>query len=60
MLISFLEYNCTSQEAKKVSDYGAPFKVIKYIDTKKDDIKRSFDLYERKSYELLKESFDLD
>lgn len=38
ILLRKLEYNALSDRARKVSDYGVPFKLVKYYDTDKADI----------------------
>lgn len=58
-LIALLEYNCTNNDAKKISDYGVPFKVIKYLDSKDIDILNKFDKYEYLVYEHLKSKFKI-
>lgn len=46
LLLQKLEYNALSPTARKVSDYGVPFKLIDCYDSKTYD-KRQFDAYER-------------
>lgn len=46
LLLQKLEYNALSLTARKVSDYGVPFKLIDCYDSKSYD-KRQFDAYER-------------
>ena len=58
-LISMLEYNCIDDNAKKISDYGAPFKVVKYFDTHNKKLFDEFDDYERQIYLVLKEKFKI-
>lgn len=60
MLISLLEYNCVSLDARKISDYGVPFKVIKYLDTSNLDILNSFDKYEYFVYKQIKNKFKIE
>lgn len=56
-LISLLEYNCTDENAKKISDYGVPFKVIKYLDTQDVSLYKQFDKYEQQVYKHVKDKF---
>lgn len=56
-LISLLEYNCTDENAKKISDYGVPFKVIKYLDTQDVNLYQQFDKYEQQVYMHVKDKF---
>lgn len=58
-LIALLEYSCTNSDAKKISDYGVPFKVIKYLDSKDINILNKFDKYEYLIYEHLKNKFKI-
>lgn len=46
MLLQKLEYNALSPEARKVSDFGVPFKLIDCYDSQQHD-KGQFDAYER-------------
>ena len=45
MLLQKLEYNALSAKARKVSDYGVPFKLIDCYDSESYD-KGQFDAYE--------------
>lgn len=47
MLLQKLEYNALSPNARKVSDYGVPFKLIDCYDSKTPYDKNQFDAYER-------------
>lgn len=38
ILLRKLEYNALSDKARKVSDYGVPFKLVKYYDTNNRDV----------------------
>lgn len=58
-LIALLEYSCTNNDAKKISDYGVPFKVIKYLDSKDINVLNKFDKYEYLVYEHLKSKFKI-
>lgn len=58
-LISLLEYNCIDENAKKISDYGVPFKVIKYLNSNDETIRRQFDDYEKQTYFYVKEKFKI-
>lgn len=44
-LLQKLEYNATNEKAKKVSDYGVPFKVIKRYED--PSVQIEYDLYEK-------------
>ena len=46
LLLQKLEYNALSPNARKASDYGVPFKLIDYYDSKVQD-KSQFDEYEQ-------------
>ena len=46
-LLQMLEYNALSDNARIVSDYGVPFSVVKYYESKDLRIKKSFDEYEQ-------------
>ena len=46
LLLQKLEYNALSSVARKVSDFGVPFKLIDYYDSQQFD-KGKFDDYER-------------
>ena len=52
-----LEYSCTDENAKKISDYGVPFKVIKYLDTQDVNLYQQFDKYEQQVYMHVKDKF---
>lgn len=45
-LLQILEYNALSDKARIVSDYGAPFNVIKSYEDNADNSKNNFDEYE--------------
>lgn len=47
MLLNKLEYNAVSSRARKVSDYGVPFKIVEYYDSQRMTNKNDFDPYER-------------
>ena len=47
LLLQKLEYNALSPNARKVSDYGVPFKLIDCYDSKSPYDKRQFDAYEQ-------------
>ena len=47
LLLQKLEYNALSPVARKVSDYGVPFKLIDCYDSKAPYDKRQFDAYEQ-------------
>ncbi len=47
LLLQKLEYNALSPVARKVSDYGVPFKLIDCYDSKGSYDKRQFDAYEQ-------------
>lgn len=47
LLLQKLEYNALSPTARKVSDYGVPFKLIDCYDSKSPYDKDQFDAYER-------------
>lgn len=55
ILLTKLEYNAFSEEAKIASDYGVPNKIIAYYDAKTTEqaknIKNSFDAYEKGIFE---------
>lgn len=56
ILLNILEYNAITTNGKIVSDYGVPYKVIKYFDYEEDkDLKSKIDLddYEKKILELV-------
>lgn len=45
-LLQILEYNALSDKARLVSDYGAPFNVIKSYEDNADDSQNNLDEYE--------------
>lgn len=45
--LQILEYNALSDNARLVSDYGAPFNVVKSFEEGKNDIQKEFDEYEK-------------
>lgn len=45
-LLQILEYNALSDKARLVSDYGAPFNVIKSYEENTDNVNNNFDDYE--------------
>ena len=47
LLLQKLEYNALSPNARKVSDYGVPFKLIDCYDSKTPYDKDQFDAYEQ-------------
>lgn len=47
LLLQKLEYNALSPNARKVSDYGVPFKLIDCYDSKTQYDKSQFDAYEQ-------------
>ena len=47
LLLQKLEYNALSSKARKVSDYGVPFKLIDCYDSKPPYDKGQFDTYEQ-------------
>ena len=46
-LLQILEYNALSDKARLVSDYGAPFNVIKSYEENMDNVNNDFDDYEK-------------
>ena len=58
-LLKYLEYNSTTEDGKKISDYGVPFKVLHYVDTKKESLKRGFDAFEQLVYNDIKKDFNI-
>ena len=56
-LLRKLEYNAFSQIARRVSDYGVPFKIVEFYDSQNDNDKKQFDEYERAVYERIKKIF---
>ncbi len=54
-LIQVLEYGSLVDKAKKVNDYGVPYSIVKYYETEDPQIARSFDSYETKIFEKIKE-----
>lgn len=48
LLLQKLEYNALSPTARKVSDFGVPFKLIDCYDSKTEYDKGQFDLYEKR------------
>ena len=48
LLLQKLEYNALSPNARKVSDYGVPFKLIDCYDSKTPYDKGQFDAYEQR------------
>ena len=44
ILLRKLEYNALSDQARKASDYGVPFKVVRFYDEPNSNI--TFDKYE--------------
>lgn len=58
-LLQILEYNALSDKARLVSDYGAPFNVIKSYEDNEENLQKQFDDYElyvkRKIDTLLKD-----
>lgn len=57
-LLIKLEYNAFSSEARIASDYGVPQKIVDFYDSKtaskKDEILKSFDNYEKEIYQRIK------
>lgn len=47
LLLQKLEYNALTPNARKVSDYGVPFKLIDCYDSKSPYDKGQFDAYEQ-------------
>jgi hypothetical protein len=45
LLLQKLEYNALNPKARRISDFGVPFKVVKYYDSDGRE-KKSFDKYE--------------
>lgn len=58
-LLKYLEYNSTTEEGKKVSDYGVPFKVLHYVDTRYDYLKSEFDAFEQLIYNDIRKDFNI-
>ena len=58
-MLQILEYNALSDKARLVSDYGAPFNVIKSYEDNINNSREYFDNYElyikSKIYSLLKD-----
>ena len=57
LLLQKLEYNALSPNARKVSDYGVPFKLIDYYDSKTPYDKGQFDAYEQHIDQEIKRLF---
>ena len=47
LLLQKLEYNALAPKARKLSDYGVPFSLIEYYDSKGLNNKEAFDEYEK-------------
>jgi len=58
-LLKYLEYNSITEDGKKISDYGVPFKVLHYIDTKNEYLKTGFDSYEQVIYNDIRKDFNI-
>lgn len=58
LLLQKLEYNALSSKARKVSDYGVPFKLINYYDSPELFDTKNFDKYERHIAEEIHRLFD--
>lgn len=56
-LLRKLEYNAFSQIARRVSDYGVPFKIVEFYDSQNDNNKKQFDEYEKAVYERINKIF---
>ena len=52
-----LEYNALSPTARKVSDYGVPFKLIGCYDSQAEYDKEQFDAYEKRVDEQVSRLF---
>lgn len=59
ILLKYLEYNSITEEGKKISDYGVPFKVLNYVDTQDETIKHQFDAFENLIYSDIKKNFNI-
>lgn len=57
LLIQKLEYNALSPTARKVSDYGVPFKLIDCYDSQAEYDKEQFDAYEKRVDEQVSRLF---
>ncbi|MBR3885056.1 MAG: DEAD/DEAH box helicase family protein [Clostridia bacterium] len=58
-LLKYLEYNSITEEGKKISDYGVPFNVLHYVDTKDESVKGGFDSFEALIYNDIKDDFNI-
>lgn len=57
LLLQKLEYNALSPTARKVSDYGVPFKLIDCYDSQAEYDKEQFDAYEKRVDEQVSRLF---
>lgn len=57
LLLQKLEYNALSPTARKVSDYGVPFKLIDCYDSQEEYDKEQFDAYEKQVDEQVSRLF---
>lgn len=57
LLMQKLEYNALSPTARKVSDYGVPFKLIDCYDSQAEYDKEQFDAYEKRVDEQVSRLF---
>lgn len=55
MLIQLLEYGSVVENAKKANDYGVPFSIVKYYETGDSKVIGTFDAYEIKVFERIKD-----
>ena len=54
-LIQLLEYGSLTEKAKKANDYGVPYSIVKYYETENPKILRTFDAYENKVFNRIKD-----
>ncbi len=55
ILVQLLEYGSVIEKAKKVSDYGVPYSIVRYYETEDAGIIKTFDAYEKKVFERIKD-----
>lgn len=55
ILIQLLEYGSVIEKAKKANDYGVPYSIVRYYETEDPRIVRTFDAYETKVFDRIKD-----
>ena len=55
VLIQLLEYGSVVEKAKKANDYGVPYSIVRYYETEDPRVARTFDSYEVKVFNRIKD-----